>query len=373
MITVLPVTTRKQRKEFLDFPLKLYKGCPYYAPNLYSDEAKIFDPNYFYYQTCDAKYWNAYRDGKMVGRIGGILQKAANKKWGQKRVRFTRFDLIDDLAVAKALLGAVEDWARSLGMEEVFGPMGFSDLEREGLLIEGFEEPTTISENYNYAYYQTLLEQLGYTKDVDYFAHQVTIQEGFDISKVERIVNKMMAREKLHLVQMKSTSKLLDRYGPKFFDIVEHSYDHLYQTVPFIDDQIKDAIESFKLILSTKYICLIVDENDDIAAFGLCFPHITPILNKTGGHLYPWILPQLLYRLKNPDVIEFGLIGVADKYKNSGIAWAPMIPALKMFQSGKIKYAETNLNLETNLDILNLFTHFNTRRHRKVRTFIRKI
>ncbi len=373
MIEIVEVKTRKQRKDFINFPIALYKGCPYYGPNLYSDEKKLFRKDYFYYQSCDAIYFNCYKDGKMAGRIGGILQKAANEKWKQKRVRFTRFDLIDDLDVCKALLGAVENWAASLGMDEVFGPMGFSDMEKEGLLIEGFEEPTTLAENYNYPYYQTLLEQCGYGKDVDWIAHQITLSERSDPDRISALVDRLMKRYHLRYVEEKSTNKLLKHYGPQFFEIVEESYKSLYQTVPFLEDQIKDMIASFRLVLSTDYLRLIVDENDRVVTFGIMFPHITPLLNKTGGKITPRILFPLLKKIRHSDVMELGLIGVRDEYRNTGISWCSTIPLLRDMKAGKVKYCETNLTLEDNANILTMFSHFNVRDHRKVRTFIKKI
>ena len=373
MVIVKEVKTKKEQREFLNFPLKLYKGCKYYSPALYISEKDIFKKNYFYYETCEAVYYNAYRDGKMVGRIGAILQKSANEKWNQKRVRFTRLDLIDDLEVGKALLNKVEDWAKEKGMNAVFGPMGFSDMEPEGLLVEGFEEPTTFSENYNYEYYKTILEKLGYTKDVDWIANQVFDNPNFDIDKAERIVNHTMKKYNLHYCEFKNTNELLDKYGKAFFDIVEEAYDKLYQTVPFTEKQIDEMIKSFRLILSKDMVSLIVDENDEVVSFGLMFPFIADILNKTGGKLYPHILPQLLRRLKHSDVHEFGLIGVRNKYRNTGLSWAPMISLYRSLRSGQVKYCETNLNLEDNLNIINMLNHFDRRQHRRVRTYIKEI
>jgi len=373
MVEVKKVKTKKEQREFLNFPLKLYKGCPYYSPPLYMDEKNLFNPNYSYYKTCEAIYFNAYIDGKMVGRIGGILQKSANEKWNQKRVRFTRFDLINDLEVAKALIKSVEDWARSKGMEEVFGPMGFSDMEREGMLVDGFDELTTFNENYNYDYYKDLLEQLGYVKEVDWVCHKVSDNLDFDISKAERIVDKAMEKYNFRICDEKKTNDILKKYGRSFFDIVEESYNDLYQTVPFTEEQINDMIKSFRLILSKQYIELMVDENDEVVAFGLTFPMISDILVKTGGKLYPHILPQLLYRLKHSKVVEFGLIGVRKKYLKTGVSFFPLIIAAKALRSGRVKYFETNLNLEDNLNIINMFHHFTVVRHRRVRTYIKNI
>lgn len=373
MIEVRVVQTKKEQKEFLNFPLKLYKGCKYYSPALYLDEKNLFKKDYFYYKSSEAIYFNAYKDGKMVGRIGGILQKQANSKWNQKRVRFTRFDLIDDLEVGKALLNKVEEWAKEKGMEEVFGPMGFSDMEREGLLVEGFDEPTTYSENYNYEYYKTILEKLGYSKDVDWIANQISDNPDLDLEKIERIVNMTMAKYHLKYGEYKNTNELLDKYGKKFFDIVEEAYKDLYQTVPFLDEQIEDMIKSFKLIISKEYVTLVVDENGDVAAFGLAFPFIADILNETGGRLYPHILPKLFHRIKHAKVVELGLIGVGDKYRKTGISWAPMLTVAKQLRSGNVKYCETNLNLETNTNIINMLDHVTRRQHRRVRTYIKKL
>ena len=372
MIEIREVKTKKEQKEFLDFPIKLYKGCPNYSPSLYISEKAIFNKDYFYYKTCEAIYFNAYKDGKIVGRIAGILQKAANEKWNQKRVRFNRFDLIEDFEVAKALLKAVEDWAKAKGMNEVFGPMGFSDMEKEGLLVEGFDEPTTFNENYNYEYYKTFLEKLGYVKEIDWIAHQCRLGN-LDVAKKHEMCRLLLKKYNLHYCEEKKTSKLLKNYGEQFFDIVEESYGDLYQTVPFIPEQIEDMISSFKLILSTKYIRLILDENDKVVAFGLMFPMIAPILNKTGGHLYPWILPELIHYIKHPKIVEFGLIGVRKRYLNTGIAWLTMDTFMDSLVKGEFEYAETNLTLEDNAPILAMLHKYDLRDHRIVRTYIKKI
>ncbi len=369
MIEIREVKTRREKKDFLDFPLKLYKGCPHYSPNLYISEKAIFKKDYYYCKTCEAVYFNCYKDGKMAGRISGILQKEANKKWNQQAIRFARFDLIDDLEVAKALLGAVEDWGRRLGMKEIIGPLGFSDLEKEGMLIEGFDEPTTFVENYNYEYYKTLVEQCGYGKDVDWIAHQAFLPEDMDVEKTERVIKKLMERMKLHYCEEKSTAKILKKYGQAFFDIVEESYKDLYQTVPFTKEQVDDAIASFRLLLTPDCIGLILDEHEEVVAFGIMFPLISPILNQSGGHLYPRTILRVLKTIRHPKIMEFGLIGVKEAYKNTGIAWCPMIPVLKRMKAGEIEYCETNLNLETNTAILNMLGRLKLRDHRRVRSF----
>ena len=176
MITLKEVTTAKERKAFLNFPLKLYKGNPYFVPPLMIDEKKIFKPDYVYNETCDVIFFNAYKDGKMAGRISGIIQRAANEKWGQNRVRFTRFDCINDYDVAKTLFDGVVAWAKEKGITEIVGPLGYSDLEREGLLIDGFDQLCTFEEQYNHQYYQALIEKYGFTKEVDWLEFKLYIE-----------------------------------------------------------------------------------------------------------------------------------------------------------------------------------------------------
>lgn len=194
MIEVKEVTTKKMQKDFLNLPLKMYKGNPYFVPTLYSDEKNIFSPKKnVYFDDCDIVFYNAYRDGEIVGRIGGIIHKAYNNKVSQKRVRFTRFDCIDDVEVAKALFETVESWAIAKGMEIAHGPLGFSDLEREGLLIEGFDELSTFEEQYNYDYYAKLIEACGYAKEVDWVEYQIEIPDE-PLERIATISDKVLKK-----------------------------------------------------------------------------------------------------------------------------------------------------------------------------------
>ena len=219
MITVKEVQTKREQREFLNFPLDLYRGNPYFVPPLYGDEKKIFRKDYIYNDTCEAVYYNAYRDGKMVGRISGILQKAANEKYNEKRVRFTRFDAIDDQAVADALFGAVEAWAKARGMDTICGPLGFSDLEREGLLIEGFDQLSTFEEQYNAPYYQKLIENCGYGKEVDWTESKIYPPEKND-GALARVTEKLMARYNLHFGPAKNVNDFINRYADPLFELI---------------------------------------------------------------------------------------------------------------------------------------------------------
>lgn len=373
MIEIRQVKTKKQQKEFLEFPLKLYKGNPYFVPPLYGDEKSIFKDNYMYYDQAEAIYFNAYRDGKIVGRIGGILQKASNRKWKQNRVRFNRFDCIDDQEVANALFKAVEDWARSKGMEEVVGPLGFSDLEREGLLIEGFDQLCTFEEQYNYDYYQRLIENYGYTKDVDWVERRIRIPANGIDERIPRVSYELMNKYNLKFVKVKSTGELLKKYVDQIFELWDEAYDKIYGTVPFTDSVKKAMLAQFKLVIDNRFITLIVDENDKIVAFGVVFPSMSKAVQKSGGRLTPACLCRLLRDIRKPKVVDMALIGVTEAYKNKGIALALVSVFTERMIKYGIEYAETNLMLEYNSPIQNLWKHFDTTLNKRRRCFIKKI
>lgn len=372
MLEIKEVKTKKQQKEFINFPLKLYKDNPYFVPPLYVDEMKLFKNSYVYYDQAKAVYYNAYKDGEMVGRISGILQKASNEKWNQKRVRFTRFDAIDDQEVATMLFEKIEKWALEEGMEEVVGPLGFSDLEREGLLIEGFDQMSTFEEQYNYPYYQKLIENCGYEKEVDWLESKLRNKEVID-ERLERISSYMLKKNNLHLGQFKNTKQFLKKYSDSFFDVLDETYKDLYGTVPFTEGMKKMMISNFKLIINIKYVAAILDENENLVCFGLCFPSIGGAVKKSNGHLTPIAVARILHALKHPKVLDLALIGALPKYQMKGISTALIVEIMKMLQNPELDHAETNLNLETNYSILNQWKNFDAVQHKKRRSFIKKI
>ena len=372
MIEIREVKTKKERKQFVEFPLNLYKGNEYFVPPLYGDEMAIFSPNYVYYEQAEAVYFNAYRDGVMVGRISGILQKAANEKWGQKQVRFTRFDAIDDQEVADALLGAVEAWGREKGMEEIVGPLGFSDLEREGLLIEGFDQMNTFEEQYNYPYYQRLIENCGYGKDVDWLEHQLRApKEGFD-PKYRKISEMMLKKYNLHFGQAKNTSQFLKKYAEDIFKIWDETYAKIYGTVPFTDKLKKSAISQFKLIINKDFLRVLFDENGKVIAFGVMFPSISDAVRPSGGRLTLPCIFRILKSVRHPKVVDLAVIGVADEYKNKGLSAAMLVELGDMLKD-QVEHAESNLNLEHNIPIQNAWKYFDAIQNKRRRCFIKSL
>ena len=371
-VIVREVKTRKEQKEFLEFPLALYRENPYFVPPLYGDEKKIFRKDYVYYDTCEAVYYNAYQNGKMVGRISGILQKTSNQLRGEKRVRFTRFDTVNDENVARALFEAVENWAISKGMDTICGPLGFSDLEREGLLVEGFEHLSTFEEQYNAEYYGELIEKLGYVKEVDWTESQIKAPADYDGS-LEKMTDFIMKRYRLHYGTAKNINQFLKLYADKFFDLLDKSYAQLYGTVPFTDGMKKMMISNFRLIVKLKYVAVILDENDELVCLGICFPSIAEALKKSNGRLTPVALIRLLRAINHPKILDLGLVGVDPAYLNCGISTAVASGLMNMLRTDGVEYAETNLNLENNFAIRNLWKRFDETQHKRRRSYVKKI
>lgn len=372
MLEIREVKTKKEQRAFLNFPLKMYKDNPCFVPPLYMDEKKIFNDDYVYLDTCEAIYFNAYRDGKQVGRISGILQKASNELRNEKRVRFTRFDAVNDPEVAKGLFAAVEKWALDRGMDTVCGPLGFSDLEREGLLIEGFDQLSTFEEQYNADYYQRLIEECGYEKEVDWLESKIMLPENDD-GTLEKMTDFIMKRYDLHFGQSKNTRDFLKKYADQFFELLDSAYADIYGTVPFTDGMKKMMMDNFKLIIDTKHVAVILDQDEQVVCLGICFPSIARAVQKSGGHITPAALVKLLRAIKHPKIIDLGLVAVRRDYLNRGIATAISAELMKMLREDGVEYAETNLNLEDNSAILNMWKRFKTEQHKRRRSFVKKL
>ncbi len=371
MLEIVEVITKKQRKEFVEFPLRLYKGNPWFVPPLYADEMTIFTPKNVYFKTCDSCFFLAQREGKTVGRIQGIIQKQYNEIHNAKQARFTRFDSVNDEEVAKALFAAVENWAKAKGMTEMVGPLGYSDLEREGLLIEGFDYLSTFEEQYNYDYYPALIESYGLQKDVDWVESRLFSKEQQD-ERLKMLSERAIKRHNLHIAgQGMSKNKFLKLYADGIFECIDECYKDLYGTVPFTPEMMKQMIGQFKLMLNMKYLMTICDEHEKVVAFGFCIPGIGSALQKSGGRLTPVALIKLLKAIKKPKSVDLALIGVMPKYRNSGLTAFGITLMQDILNSG-VKYLETNLNLETNTSIQAQWKHFNAIQHKRRRSYIKK-
>lgn len=373
MIETRMVVSRKEQKDFLNFPGKLYKGNPCYVPPLFIDERKIFRKDYVYYETCDAVCYNAYRDGLMAGRIQGIIQRASNEKTGEKRVRFTRFDVIEDFEVAKALFEKVEEWALEKGMEIACGPLGFSDLEREGLLIEGFDEMNTFEEQYNAPYYADFIERLGYRKEVDWVESRIYKPDQESYDNMQYMSDLVMKRYKLHFGYAKSGRDFVRKYLDGFFEILDKSYENIYGTVPFTDSMKKLLASNFDLIIDEKHVAIVLDSEERPVLIGICFPSIAKAMQISDGHLTPRSIVRFLKDRSHPEVIDLGLIGVDPAWANKGVSVCVAAGLARMLCEPGVKYAETNLNLEENYAIQNLWKRFNSVRTKRRRSYIKSL
>ncbi len=368
MLEIREVKTAWDIREFIEFPLRLYKNCPYFVPPLYSDEKKLLKSG-GKTQDADAVFYLALRGGITVGRIQGILQKEYNRAHNTKQIRFTRFDCIDDIEVARELFSAIERWGIGQGMTEICGPLGYTDLDREGLLVEGFEENSTFEEQYNYEYYGRLIERLGYEKDVDWLEYQLKKPEKRN-EMLSRVAKRSLEMNKLHIAPTNlPKKKYIEKYRDGFFDCLAECYSHLYGTVEIPKDAQDELISQFMMIVNKEYAIFICDENDRVVGFGLCFPGIGDSVKASGGRLTPSALIKLLKTVKNPRVIDLGLVAVRPEYQMAGINAILVDGILEILDSGKVDSCETNLNLETNTAVQAQWKYFDARQHKRRRAY----
>ena len=373
MLEIIEVKTKKQRKEFVNYPLRLYKGNPWFVPPLYGDEMKIFTPKNVYHKTCLSSFFLAKRDGKTVGRIQGIIQKQYNEIHQTKQARFTRFDCEDNPETAKALFDAVENWAKEQEMQEIVGPLGYSDLEREGLLIEGFEYLSTFEEQYNYEYYAGLIENCGFVKDVDWVESRLFSTPQQD-ERLKRIFDKALQKHNLHIAGEKLNKRqFIKKYADGIFACIDECYKDLYGTVPFTPEMMQQMIDQFMLVISRKLIVAVCDENEKVVAFGFCIPGIGKAVQRSGGRLTLPTIFRLLRAINNPTSVDLALIGVLPQYRNSGLTAFGILMLQDILTSGKVEYLETNLNLETNSNIQAQWKYFNSIQHKRRRSYIKKL
>ena len=372
MVSIREVKTKKDAKLFVEFPLKLYRGCEYFVPPLYGDEMKLVLAG-GNAEIAESVFYLAERDGKVVGRIQGIMQKQFNEINGAKRIRFTRFDSINDTEVSRALFSALEAWGASLGMTELCGPLGYSDLDREGLLIEGFEEDSTFEEQYNYEYYAALCEDAGLSKEVDWLEFELRAPEKKN-TMLKRVAERSLELNKLHVASTDMSKKAyIDKYKDGFFRCLEECYKHLYGVVPITEKMKNELIDQFLLIVKKEYLLFICDEQDNVVAFGLGFPGIGPAVRKSGGRLTLPTLIRLLKIIKKPKTIDLGLIAVLPEYQNAGLNAVLLDLLTDMLERGDAEKYETNLNLETNTAVMAQWKHFTARQHKRRRSYIKKL
>jgi len=373
MIEIKEVKTKKDIKTFVQFPHTLYKGNPNYVPFLNIDEINKFDEKKNEsYEDCDVKCYLAYKDGKVVGRIAGIIQRLYNEKVNEKRVRFSRFDCINDTEVSRALFSTVEAWAKEMGMKLIHGPMGYNDLDREGLLIEGFDQMSTFEEQYNHEYYASLIEDYGFKKEVDWVEYRIFSPKEPN-ERIERVARVVSKRYNLKVVKAKSVKSFIKEYKDQFFETLDQAYSPLYGVVPFSEKMKNSLIDQFSLILKKDFIVAVVDDKNNMVGFGLVFPPMSQAVNKSQGKLLPCGLFRILRQIKNPKSIDLGLIAIKPEYQNKGVNTLILSVLINGMIEKKIEYAETNLMLENNTRIQSQWDIFDYIQHKRRRSYVKEI
>ena len=371
MVSIVEVTTKAQLRRFVDYPNQLYRGVPQFVPATYGDDLSDWDrqknPAFSY---CDARCWLAERDGEIVGRIGAIRSRKANEKWGTNRMRFTQVDFIDDPEVSAALFAAVEDWARELGCTAVHGPLGFTDMDREGMLVEGFDRRSCFFTYYNHPYYIDHMAALGYVKDVDWIEELITVPtDEKTIRRWEKLSDFVLRRNHLHIVEPKSRLAYLPLLKP-FFDLVNVAYAPLYGTVDLTDEQIKKYASKFAPLINT---CFVMDKNDRMVAFGVGAPSLATAMQKHRGRLFPTGWVDVLKSFRKNDTIDLLLIAVHPDYQSRGVNAVILSKAMKGCLKMGIKQAETGPMLEMNDKVQSQWKDFQTEQHKRRRCFIKEL
>lgn len=372
-IIIREVASRKELKKFIWFGINLYENNKYAAPTLYMDDktnlSKKKNPAF---EFCDTKFFLAYKEDKIVGRVAGIINPVVNETWQQKYARFGWIDFIDDYEVSTALIRAVEQWALSKGMEYLQGPMGFADFDKEGLLVEGFDQMGTFAAIYNHPYYPQHLERMGFVKEADWKEYLLTVPDEVP-EKFARTARLVQEKYKLSVVKVKSRKELSRRYGYKMFELINNSYKDLFNYSKLNRKQIGFYIKMYLSFLRLDTVSFIVDENDRLIAFGISMPSLTKALQKAKGRLFPIGWFHLLKALYKNDMVDLYLIAVHPDYQHKGVnamLFADLIP--KYINNG-YKYAETNPELETNLGVSSQWKSFESRTHKRRRVYVKKL
>jgi hypothetical protein len=371
-VQIKEVTTLKELKAFIHFPFTLYRGNPYWVPNLVSDDLNTLrrDKNPAF-ETCQARYWLAYRDGSILGRVAAILNRPHIEKWGQPYMRFGWLDFIDDPQVSGALLQAVETWAKETGMTTVHGPLGFTDMDREGMLVEGFSEVATMITWYNHPYYPAHMEKLGYTKDIDWVEYEISMPAKPD-EKIARMAAIVMKRNKFHLLELHKKKELL-LHAKELFQLLENEYKVLYGTVPMTPRQVDTYIAQYFGFIQPEFVPMVFNEKNEMVAFGIALPSLSRALQKSHGQLFPFGFIYLLNALRKNQRADLYLVAVKSEYRCSGANAILMNSMYEVFRKLGVRKIETNPELETNQLVQGQWKYFETRQHKRRRVFIKKL
>jgi GNAT superfamily N-acetyltransferase len=374
-IEIKTVTTRKELKTFVRFANRMYKGNKYYVPCMPMDDMKTLDKNYnAAFEFCEAEYFLAYKDGQLVGRVAAILNKKANQAWNVNQVRFGWFDFIDDIEVSKALLDAVIAFGKARGVNQIVGPLGFTDFDPEGMLVEGFDRISTMALIYNHPYYPEHMKQLGYVKETGWVEYRLTLPDEVPERHL-KVAEYVTAKYGLKIVKKTKSQVNKEKYGQKIFRLINETYCHLYGFSLLSEKQIDQFVDTYLGVIDMDMLAFVEDRDGNLIAAGLTMPSIAETLQKCNGEMFPFGWYQLLRTMywRKPDTLELLLIGVKPEWQSRGVNSLVFVDLLKRFKKMGFKYAETNANLETNTKVQAMWSIFEKEQHKKRWVFGKEI
>ncbi|MFH1524055.1 MAG: GNAT family N-acetyltransferase [Chloroflexota bacterium] len=371
-VQIKEVINLKELKSFIHFPHELYRGNPYWVPSLTFDDLNTLRPDKNpAFEYCEARYWLAYRDGRIIGRVAAILNRQHIEKWKQPYLRFGWIDFIDDPLVSAALMQTVEAWAKENSLTAVHGPLGFTDLDHEGMLVEGFDELSTLATIYNHPYYPTHLEKLGYSKDTDWMEYEISVPPQPN-ETIARIADIALRRNKLKLLEVKNKKELLP-YTKELFQLLQDAYQHLYGFVPLTEKQVDAYIAQYFGFVTPDFVPIVLDRDNHMVAFGIVLPSLSRALQKTKGELFPLGFIHLLKALKKNDRADLYLVAVKPEYQGKGVNAILMDRIHRVFSKLGVTKAESNPELETNSNVQGQWKYYEKRQHKRRRVFIKHI
>ena len=367
------VCTPKELRQFVHYPNALYKDNPYYVPTLEKGDLAALDPEKNHaFEFCEGKYWLAYDpEGKIVGRIAGIINHRYNEKTGVDYARFGFMDFVDDNEVVDALFDTVEAWAREKGMKVINGPLGFLEFDASGVLVAGFDELPTAYGKYNFPYYEPQLLRRGFRKDTDWVEYSVEMPDNITewFGRPARLIAQ---RYHLHQAEIK-TKKQMVSYFPQCARVLNETYRNIHGFSELTEGQIDDLIQQFIPNLNTDFVSIILNEQDEVVAFGISMPSLSKALQKCQGKLYPFGWRHILRAIKHNDTLDLLLIGIKEEYQGKGLnamIFDKVAPAITRYG---IKYLETTRELEENNSVQNMWNRFETRLHKRARCYIKEL
>jgi hypothetical protein len=366
------VRSSHELRQFVSFPYSVYRKNAYWVPPLRSDEflslKKDKNPAFDF---CDASYWLVLKNGTIAGRIAGIINKKYNEKYSVKTARFGWFDCIDDFEVSSALLNAVETWARANGMESIHGPLGFTDMEGEGMLVEGFEEISTLGAIYNYPYYPRHIEHASYVKDIDWIEYQVTMHPEIP-EKVQRLAEIALQRNNLKILKVKKAKEMLP-YANEIFYVLNDAYRDLYGFVELSDKQIQMYVKQYFGFIRPEFVPVVLDSVGKVAAFGIAMPSLSRALQKCNGRLFPFGFIRVLWAIKDNRYADLYLTAVRPDMQNKGVNAILIHEMNKVFIKNRIEKVETNRELEGNVKVQAQWKFYDARLHKRRRCYKKEL